>query len=116
MTKPQLTKDLFVADIAYTVTETELKQLFSLCGTVRLIQLLKTPQGDSKGIAFIRMGNDRETREAVNMLDGTLMHDRCISVSIARSKAERAAATTGAENQGQKPRRRRTPKGRKKLR
>lgn len=107
-------KDIFVADISYDVTEEELKQLFSLCGTVRSIQLLEDQQGNFKGIAFVRMANEKETREAVNMLDGTRLQNRCISVSIARSKEERAQPVVETTEE-QKPRRRRQPKGRKKV-
>jgi RNA recognition motif-containing protein len=106
-------KDIFVSDISYDVSEEELRQLFSLCGTVRSIQLLNDSQGNFKGIAFIRMASEKETKEAINMLDGTLLQNRCISVSLARSKEERAAAPV--EIQGQKPRRRRPPKGRRKI-
>lgn len=108
-------KDIFVTDISYDVSEEELRQLFSLCGTVRSIQLLNDSQGNFKGIAFIRMASEKETKEAINMLDGTLLQNRCISVSLARSKEERAAAAP-VELQEQKPRRRKMPKGRKKVR
>jgi RNA recognition motif-containing protein len=74
--------------------------------------MLNDPQGNFKGIAFIRMANDKETKEAVNMLDGTRLQNRCISVSIALSKEERTPPAV--EIQEKKARRRRAPKGRKK--
>lgn len=108
-------KDIFVTDIDYEVSEEELRQLFGLCGTVRSVQLLNDLQGNFKGIAFIRMASEKETKDAINTLDGTLLQNRCISVSLARSKEERAVASP-SESQEQKPRRRGLPKGRKKVR
>ena len=105
-------KEIFVSDIDYDVTEEELRQLFSVCGTVRAIHLLLDPRGQFKGAAFVRMTNDKETKEAINMLDGTRLNKRCISVVAARSKTERAPAPVEVEEK--RSRRRRTPKGRKK--
>lgn len=106
-------KDIYVTDISFDATEDELRQLFSLCGTVKSIQLIKDAHDNFKGIAYVRMGSEKETREAINMLDGTLIQNRCIKVALSRSKEERAA-TMVEEAQEQKPRRRRTPKGKKK--
>jgi RNA recognition motif-containing protein len=105
-------KDIFVSDISYEVTEEDLHKLFSVCGTVRFIHLLTDPQGRFKGAAFVRMANDAENREAINMLDGTRLINRCISVVAARPKAELKPATV--EIPEKRSRRRRTPKGRKK--
>ena len=106
-------RDLYITDISFDATEEELRQLFSLCGTVKSIQLIKDAHDNFKGIAYVRMGSEKETREALNMLDGTLIQNRCIRVSLSRSKEERAA-TMVEKVQEQKPRRRRVPKGRKK--
>ncbi|MBN1958998.1 MAG: RNA-binding protein [Desulfuromonadales bacterium] len=106
-------RDLYVTDISFEATEQELRQLFSLCGSVKSLQLVKDAHDNFKGMAYVRMGSEKETREALNMLDGTLIQNRCIKVELSRSKEERAAAAV-EEVQEQKTRRRRTPKGRKK--
>lgn len=109
-------KDIFVADISFEVTEEDLHKLFSVCGTVRSIHMLTDPKnGQFRGIAFIRMANDAENREAINMLDGTRLIDRCISVSAAKSKAEMTATADVVELPEKRIRRKRVPKGRKKV-
>jgi RNA recognition motif-containing protein len=109
-------KDIFVGDISFEATEEDLHKLFSVCGTVRSIHMLTDPQGGHfKGIAFICMSNDAETRDAINMLDGTRLLDRCISVSAAKTKEEMKAADP-VEIPEKKARRKRVPKGRKKVR
>ena len=108
-------KDIFVADISFEVTEEDLHKLFSVCGTVRSIHMLTDPKnGQFRGIAFIRMATDAENREAINMLDGTRLVDRCITVSAAKTKAEMTDDVV--ELPEKRIRRKRVPKGRKKVR
>jgi RNA recognition motif-containing protein len=109
-------KDIFVADISFEATEEDLHKLFSVCGTVRSIHMLTDPKnGQFKGVAFIRMATDAENREAINMLDGTRLLDRCITVSAAKSKEEMQAGDA-VELPEKRTRRKRAPKGRKKVR
>ena len=97
-------------------TEEDLHKLFSVCGTVRSINMVNDPRsGQFRGIAFVCMSNDAETREAINMLDGTRLIDRCIGVAAAKTKEEMAATTT-VEIPEKRARRKRVPKGRKKVR
>ncbi len=111
-------KDIFVSDISFEATEEDIHKLFSVCGTVRSINMVNDKRTDQfKGVAFVCMSNDAETKEAINMLDGTRLIDRCIVVSAAKSKEELAGSgATVVEIPEKKTRRRRTPKGRKKVR
>ena len=105
-------KDIFVADISFDVVEEDLLKLFSVCGTVRAINMLNDPRsGKFSGRAFVRMSTDAEAKEAVNMLDGALLINRCIRVTAARDKPEPAPVT---EVEEKKPRRRNQPRGRRK--
>lgn len=106
-------KDIFVTDLSYEATEEDIQKLFALCGTVRSVHMLTNPQGQFNGIAFVRMSNEKETREAINMLDGTRLIDRCIKVSEARSREERGEPIDVPTS---KARRRRMPVGRRKVR
>jgi RNA recognition motif-containing protein len=105
-------KDIYVDDISFEAEEEDLRKLFSVCGTVRTVTLLTDPRsGKFNGRAFIRMATDAETKEAINMLDGTRLINRCITVTAARPKQD---ADPIAEVAKPKPRRTRTPKGRRK--
>ena len=116
MTAKARIKDIFVSDISFEATEEDLHKLFSVCGTVRSINMVTDPRsGQFKGVAFVCMSNDAETREAINMLDGTRLIDRCIGVAAAKTKEEMAATTT-VEIPEKRARRKRVPKGRKKVR
>lgn len=114
-TKPKI-KDIFVADISFEATEEDLHKLFSVCGKVRSINMVTDQRsGQFKGVAFVCMSNDAETREAINMLDGTRLIDRCIVVSAAKSKEE-LKTEAPVEILEIRTRRKRMPKGRKKVR
>ena len=110
-------KDIFVSELSFEVTEEEIRKLFSVCGTVRSINMVTDPKsGQFKGVAFVCMSSDAETREAINMLDGTRLLDRCINVSAAKTKEEMAAIAPVVELPEKRTRRKRVPKGRKKVR
>lgn len=80
-------KDIFVAEISFEAGEEDLRKLFSVCGTVRNIKLLTDSRnGKFSGRAFVRMASDAEAKDAVQMLDGALLIDRCIRVSAAKDK------------------------------
>lgn len=105
-------KDIFVSDISFDVVEEDLRKLFSVCGTVRTISMLNDQRsGKFSGRAFIRMSTDAEAKEAVNMLDGTRLINRCIKVSAARDKPETKPVMAVEEK---RPRPRRSPRGKKK--
>ncbi|MFK5926622.1 MAG: RNA-binding protein [Desulfuromusa sp.] len=110
-------KDIFVSELSFEVTEEEIRKLFSVCGTVRSINMVTDPKsGQFKGVAFVCMSSDAETKEAINMLDGTRLIDRCISVSAAKTKEEMAVIAPVVEIPERRTRRKRVPKGRKKVR
>lgn len=102
-------KDIFVAEISFEAGEEDLRKLFSVCGTVRNIKLLTDQRsGKFSGRAFVRMASDAEARDAVQVLDGALLIDRCIRVSAARDKqpAEPAIDTAKRVGRGAKKGRR----------
>jgi RNA recognition motif-containing protein len=111
MKPKQKIKEVFVGSIDFETTEEDLHKLFSVCGTVRAIHLLKDPQGRFSGAAFIRMASEAENRDAINMLDGARLGHRCISVVAPRAKTETVVEPELPEKRS---RRRRTPKGKKK--
>lgn len=105
-------KDIFVADISFDVVEEDLLKLFSVCGTVRAINMLTDQRsGKFSGRAFVRMSSDAEAKDAVNMLDGTRLINRCIRVSAAKDKPQAKPTEEVVEK---KIRRRQLPKSWKK--
>lgn len=106
-------KDIHVTDISFDVEEEDLNKLFSVCGRVRSINMIINERsGKFEGRAFISMATDAQTKDAINMLDGTLLINRCIRVRATRDKL---AVEPVTETAVEKPRQRhRQPKGRRK--
>jgi RNA recognition motif-containing protein len=78
-------KELYVGSLSYETTEYDLEKLFSVSGKVTSVHLivdLKT--GEFKGCGYIRMSTEAEAKDAVDSLDGAILIDRKITVSIAR--------------------------------
>ena len=83
-------KDLFVAEISFEAGEEDLRKLFAVCGEVKNVKLLTDQRsGKFTGRAFIRMGTDAEAKDAARTLDGALLINRCIRVSVAKDKPEK---------------------------
>jgi RNA recognition motif-containing protein len=77
---------LFVASIAYEVTDSELFRLFSDAGfTVASAKIAKTPDGESRGFGFVDIA-DGQAEAAIAMLDRSLVWNRRIAVTLARAQ------------------------------
>ena len=82
-------KELYVRHISEKATESDLRRLFAVAGTVSSVHLVTDPDsGQFKGCGFVRMTTDREAREAIETLDGALLIDRVILVSEARPQKQ----------------------------
>ena len=103
-------KDLYVTDISFDAGEEDLRKLFAVCGTVKSVHLLtEKPSGQFTGRAFVRMSSDAEAKEAVQMLDGALLINRCIRITAAREKK----TTEPLEQTNRRPKHGRSGRGRK---
>src|SRR5436853_5894858 len=82
-------KKLYVGNLAYGVTDTELTQMFSEHGTVTSAQvIMDRDTGRSKGFGFVEMGSDEEAQAAINALNGVERGGRTLTVNEARPKTE----------------------------
>lgn len=81
MSKPG--KELYVGSLSYDTTEYDLEKLFSVSGTVTSIHLITDPTGQFKGCGYVRMSSEAEAKDAIASLDGAMLIDRKITVSIA---------------------------------
>ena len=81
---------LYVGNLAYSITETDLQTLFAQAGTVVKVDLIKDRYtGEAKGFGFIEMSSQAEAEKAIQMFNGYSLGNRNIRVSIARPREER---------------------------
>jgi RNA recognition motif-containing protein len=78
---------LYVGNLSFSTSENALRDLFSAHGTVTDIHIATDRMtGQSRGFAFVTMGNRNEGQAAINALEGHSVEGRNLSVSEARPK------------------------------
>jgi cold-inducible RNA-binding protein len=80
---------LYVGNLAYSATENDLRTLFEQAGEIKSVNLITDRDtGRSKGFAFIEMSSQAEAEKAINLFNGTELHNRTLTVSLARAREE----------------------------
>ena len=84
-------KKLYVGNLTYGVTDSNLLQMFEPHGTVQSAQvIMDRDTGRSKGFGFVEMKSDQEAQAAIAALNGKDMGGRPLTVNEARPKTERS--------------------------
>ncbi len=82
-------KKLYVGNLAYGVSDSDLQQLFEPHGAVASAQvIMDRDTGRSKGFGFVEMGSDEEAQAAIAALNGHEVEGRALTVNEARPKPE----------------------------
>jgi len=85
-------KNLFVGNLSFRTTETELRALFEPFGQIARIHIATDRDtGRSRGFAFVDMPNDEEATRAMTALNGKDLDGRPLKVNEARPKPDRGA-------------------------
>lgn len=80
-------KKLYVGNLAYGVSSSDLEQLFSNHGSVDSANVITDRStGQSKGFGFVEMSSDSEAEAAIAALDGQDFGGRALKVNEARPK------------------------------
>ena len=80
-------KKLYVGNLAYAVTDSDLEQMFAAQGTVQSAQvIMDRDTGRSKGFGFVEMGSDQEAQAAIAAMNGKELEGRALTVNEARPK------------------------------
>lgn len=88
-----MAKELYVGHLSGEVTEEDLRKLFSVMGIVTSVHLIVDNEtGEFKRCGYVRMAANVDPDEVVRTLDGALLIDKVITVSIARPQKELKAA------------------------
>jgi RNA recognition motif-containing protein len=96
-------KNLFVGNLSFQTTESELTALFKGFGEVTRVHLgVDRETGRSRGFAFVEMPNDEEAAKAIAGLDGKEVGGRALKVNEARPKADRPPAPRGGGGGGRR--------------
>jgi len=84
-------KKLYVGNLTYAVTDSDLQSMFEPHGAVQSAQvIMDRDTGRSKGFGFVEMGNDQEAQAAIAGLNGKDVNGRALTVNEARPREERS--------------------------
>jgi cold-inducible RNA-binding protein len=80
-------KNLFVGNMSFQTTESDLRALFEPFGAITRVHLATDREtGRARGFAFVEMANDAEAAKAIAALDGKEVGGRNLKVNEARPK------------------------------
>ena len=80
-------RKLYVGNLAYSVTASDLEKLFEPYGRVESAQVIADRDtGQSKGFGFVEMGTDQEAQAAIAGMNGQMVDGRALAVNEARPK------------------------------
>ena len=83
-------KKLYVGNLSYDMTDSDLSNLFSAHGSVRSAQvIMDRDTGRSKGFGFVEMESAEQAQAAINALNGQEVNGRALTVNVARPREER---------------------------
>lgn len=94
-------KKLYVGNLSYQATESDLERLFGAHGTVVSAQIIMDRDtGRSKGFGFVEMSSDKESDAAIAALNGSEQGGRPLTVNEARPRTERSGGGGGGGGYG----------------
>ncbi|MDB5289506.1 MAG: recognition motif protein [Phycisphaerales bacterium] len=81
---------LYVGNLSYNATSSDLEQLFGQHGTVQSAEVIADREtGRSKGFGFVQMGSDAEAQAAIAALNGQEHDGRALTVNEAKPREDR---------------------------
>jgi cold-inducible RNA-binding protein len=94
--RPNMGKKLYVGNLSYATTDSDLHSLFQPHGTVQSAQvIMDRDAGRSKGFGFVEMDSGEQAQAAINALNGQEINGRALTVNEARPREERGRSRDG---------------------
>jgi RNA recognition motif-containing protein len=91
-----MAKRLYVGNLAYSTSNSDLETLFAPFGDVRNAQVVMDfATGRSKGFGFVEMNNDSEAQAAIAGLNDQDFNGRPLTVNEARPREDRKGGGGG---------------------
>src|SRR5947199_2378554 len=92
---------LYVGNLSYGTTSSDLEQLFSQHGTVQSAEVISDrDSGRSKGFGFVEMGSDAEAQAAITALNGQQHDGRTLTFNEAKPREDRGPRSGGGGGGG----------------
>jgi len=94
-------KKIYVANIPYSATEQDIKDLFSEYGEVVSAKLITDKfTGQSKGFGFVEMGSESDAKKTILELNGKTFMGKTLTLAEARPQQPRTGFQGGRGGYG----------------
>ncbi|HWP67464.1 MAG TPA: RNA-binding protein [Candidatus Limnocylindria bacterium] len=94
-----MSKKLFVGNLTFATTESDLERLFASAGTVESATVVTDRDtGRSRGFGFVEMSSESEATDAIARLNGQDVGGRQINVSEAKERSTSRKTGGGRRN------------------
>ncbi len=98
-----MAKKLYVGNLSFDTTETQLREMFAPFGVVQTAQIITDRDtGRSKGFGFVEMASDQEAQASIDGLSGKMMGGRSLTVNEAKPKEPRSGGGGGGFGGGRR--------------
>jgi RNA recognition motif-containing protein len=93
---------IYIGNLSYEVTETDLNSVFAEYGSVKRVQLPTDREtGRMRGFGFVEMDTDAEEQAAIDALDGAEWMGRDLKVNKAKPRENRSSSSSfGGQRRG----------------
>ena len=89
-------RKLYVGNLPYSAGEQDIEQLFSGCGTVDSVKIMRDmATGRARGFGFVEMATDEGAQKAITELHESQLGGRTLTVNEARPKEARGPGGGG---------------------
>ena len=89
-------KNLFVGNMSFQTTESDLRALFEPFGQITRIHIVQDREtGQPRGFAFVEIADDAEAAKAISALNGKEVAGRALKVNEATPRPERSGSRGG---------------------
>lgn len=106
-----MNRKLYVGNLAYETTETDLQTLFGQSGTVETVRVMRDmATGRARGFAFVEMATEADAQTAIDQLHEKQFGGRTLTVNEARPQEPRSGGFGGGRSDRGGPRRRSEPR------
>jgi cold-inducible RNA-binding protein len=94
-----MTMKLYVGNLSFNTSSTELQTLFATAGTVESVSLIEDREtGRSRGFGFVEMSTKEEGAAAIEKFNGQDLGGRALNVNEAKPREDRGGG--GGRNGG----------------
>jgi cold-inducible RNA-binding protein len=92
---------LYVGNLSFNTTETDLQDLFAQAGAVQDVMLMQDKfTGKSRGFAFVTMTSEQDAQNAITQFNGKTVEGRALTVNEARPREARPPGGGGGGGYG----------------